>query len=1174
MDCPRCERENRTGARFCLGCGAALPVACPACRRELPADAAFCDGCGTPLGGARAASRGTPGRAGLADSAPRTYTPRHLADRILGTRGALEGERKNVTVLFADLAGSTPIAERLGAEAMHEVMDRCFQIILAEVHRFEGTVNQFAGDGAMALFGAPLALEDAPQRAVASGLRIQRALAPLAEEIRQRHGIEFGMRIGIHSGPVVVGTIGDDLRMDYTAIGDTTNLANRIEALAAPGSVFVSETTADLIEGYFDLDDVGPKQVKGKRDPIRAYRVLGERAVAGRVEASLASGLTPLCGRSAELDELEAAFRSAAAGRGQAVFVVGEAGLGKSRLVYEFRERLARRSHRWVEGRCASYARNAAFHCIADAFRRRAGIQERDDDATALEKLSGAVSGETLDWTLPYLRNLLSLPSGDEKFEALDAIERRSETFRAVQESLLAISDDAPLVLVIEDLHWIDPASEELVGFLCEAVATAPVLLVLTHRPGYQHPFGDRSFHRRLALQTLSADETESMTRTLLGAASVPQDLHALITEKAEGNPFFVEEVTKSLRETDAVRVHEGRIEMAPGVAEGSVPDRIQDVLAARLDRLDDGPKQALQTAAVIGREFALRLLERIVSQGQALGDVVEELRAVELIYQKSAHPELAYMFKHALTHDVAYESLLEQRRRALHRVVGLAIEELYADRLAEHYEALAHHFTRGEEWEKALLYSQRAEEKAIAAYANASAAEHGRQALAIAERLERPAAERATMFERLGTTLFCLNDFPGSGKAHERAAELFGEGRESALNLARAGLSYVWGHLYDDFKAVAERGLAAARKHGSVPAEVMVRVASDLYEMTTHGPSVIDDAAAETSRLARQCDDPEALAWALSQEALFAEQIGRFSHAAQIAERTLEVARELRATSAVTYPSWVLGLALGCTGQYARALETLRAGLGRCQRIGARAMVARMLNTIGWLHAEIGCAGQARGYNQVATELGSRLVEEGLVAGAPELHANGGINLAGNLLSLGEPNQAEDVLEPLRETVERPDDPWQHWRYHLHMEDARARLALARGNPELARTHVATEIEQAGRHRSPKIEARARCLEGQVLLSMDLREDAEAALRQALQIAERLEYPPVQWRAHGLLAEIGRRRGDAGGAAREAALARRLVEELAAGITDDSLQRPFRDLGERLVSDPLAACR
>jgi class 3 adenylate cyclase/tetratricopeptide (TPR) repeat protein len=1169
VECRQCQRVNPPDSRFCNGCGAALELVCAGCGRTNPPDARFCNGCGGSLG-AVADTPSEPAPEPAVRSAPRSYTPRHLADRILRTRSALEGERKHVTVLFCDLADSTSIAERLGAEAMHAVLDRCFTEILQEVHRYEGTVNQFLGDGVMALFGAPLALEDAPRRAVSAALGIQRVLGPIAEAARREHGVEWRMRIGIHAGLVVVGRIGDDLRMDYTAIGDTTNLAARLQGLAAPGTVLISEAVEHQVAGFFELRDLGVLGVRGRSEAVHAFEVLAERRVRGRIEAR-EEELTALVGREAELAVLESAFADARAGRGRVVFLVGEAGMGKSRLLYELRRRLHDEPHLWLEGQCASFARDTPFHVVADALRHAFGIDDRDSDDAALAKLDRGERerGGDLDWTLPYVRQLLSLPSGDEAVDRLDAATRRSETFRALGARFVRASERAPLVLVMEDVHWIDKASEEFLEFLTASVPTLRALFVLTHRPGYRHPFGDRSYHLRVTLQALSESEMDRMAGALLHAGGLPESLRRSIARKAEGNPFFVEEVTRSLLEEGVLRRVGERVELARDPSQVSIPDSIQDVLMARLDRLPDEPKRALQVASVIGREFALRLLERIHEAGARIRPMMEELRALELIYEKAMHPELAFMFKHALTHDVAYASVLEQRRRALHRIVGTAIEELYADRLAEHYEALAHHFTEGEAWEAALRYHARASAKAEVAYANQSAAHHCRQALAIAERLGEgaPALLQRELLERLGRVCFATSEFRAAGEAFERAAALAGEDADAgALDLARAGHAYVWGHDYDDVDRVSELGLSVAREHGSRDGAAYTLLVVSFHDMI-RGRLEQSHARLEEA-LAREPGHPEVCAFATYFQGAEDELTGAYESAARHHARGEELARKHDLPIFLIQAVWFRGKALVSLGRYAEGLACFREALDVAERIGDRAMRARLLNTLGWLHSEVGDPAQAAAFNERSLEAGRELPELGLVVAAPEVLGNAAANLASDRIALGDLDGAEEALALVRSELTRPGDPWMRWRYGLHVQHAEARLALEREAPD--RTLAAAEAEREGALRmgARKIEARAGELAARALLALERHEEADASCRAAFAVAESIGYPPVCWRALALRGTLLRHAGRRSEARASVARARALVDALADDTAEASLARALRGLGERLAGE------
>jgi class 3 adenylate cyclase/tetratricopeptide (TPR) repeat protein len=1143
--CARCDADNRAEARFCRACGAALARTCPGCGAESSPDALFCDRCGTRLVAADARD-------------PAVYTPPDLAARILSGRGALEGERRHVTVLFADVAGFTSIAERTDPEEVRALLERCFERILEQVHRYEGTVNQFAGDGIMALFGAPVALEDAPRRAVMAALGIQRALAVLREELLATSGVDFRLRIGINSGLVVVGRIGNDLRMEYTAIGDTINLGARLQALAEPGTVLVSEATERLVAGFFELRDRGRLAVRGKAEPVHAFEVVAERPdVAGRIDARAQLGLTHFVGRERELALLVEAFESARGGQGQVVFLVGEAGLGKSRLLYELRRRLAGEAHHWIEGRCASYGTTTALLPVIDALRRFAGIDDRDDEAAALSKVERTVAGleGDLAWTLPFVRQLLSLPAGDERIVALDPATRRSETFRALQALTLQAARQHPLVVVIEDLHWIDPASEEYLTFLADLVPATRAVLVCSHRPGYRHPFGDRSYHVRVTLRPLPAADTAVMTGDILGSAELPPALRDLIAQKAEGNPFFVEELTRSLLEEGALRHDDGRVVLARDLAGIAVPDSIHGVLMARLDRLADESKRAIQVASVIGREFAVRLLERIGDLGDRVQGLVEELRGLELIYEKAAHPELAYMFKHALTHDVAYESILVQRRKALHRAIGRTIEELYADRLAEHYETLALHFARGEDWERALDYHTRAAEKACEAYANHAVIEHCGHALTIADRLGAAVDDgrRRRLEELLAASSFLVSEFRRSGEAYARAAEHSADPETRALTLSRAATSYFWASAYAEARAANEECLAIARRIASPAAEAAGLAGRAFFAVVTRG--ALEEGETELARalgLATHVGNEELVGVIQNIAAEVAEWRGEYRRAIACCEKSLAIGRRLRLPHLMIWPLWFRGKAACCLGDYGRALGDLNETVALCERIGDRAWKTRLLNTLGWCYAEIGAHDRALRHNEEAARIAREL-------GDPEIISNAEINLAGNHLVLGDRERTLAYLEPIRDTLARAGDPWMRWRYGLHVHDALGRVALTESAPERALALADEELAGARRHQARKIEARALELRGAALVALDERAAAEAALAEATAIAGAIGYLPVAWRAFALRALVARRDGRRDAAGAHTAEARTLVERAASSLPADDLARGLR---------------
>jgi predicted ATPase/class 3 adenylate cyclase len=1180
--CPSCGQENREGARFCGACAASLApeLACASCGALNPAGQKFCDACGHPFGAAAplvpvgpdpTASQAAPS----ARLAPASYTPKHLAERILDSRAAIEGERKIVTVVFADIVDSVPLGERTDPEEMHALMDRCFQVILPEVHRFEGTINQFQGDGFMALFGAPIALEDAPRRACLAALAIQQAVEPIRQEVMQRHGVDLRWRIGIHSGPVVVGRIGDDLRMDYTAVGDTTNLAARLEKAAPPGGILISEATRRLVSGLFVTEDMGSQQFKGKTEPTHMHRVIAERELS-RMEADAQAGLTPLCGREHELATLRTAFDNTREGRGQVVFLVGEAGIGKSRLLHEFRLRLEGEPHHFFLGLCISYGR-ARFQPIVDGLRRLAGIDDQADEATAIRLVEQMTQkmGRDLGWTLPFLRDLLSLPVGDSPTEKMDGITRRSETVKALNALFLAAAADRPVVVAIEDLHWIDAASEAFLAGLVDSVPASRIMVVLSYRPGYNQSFGDRSYFTRVAMQALSKDEMGAMAGAMLDGANLPDELWHLIAGKAEGNPLFIEEVTKSLIEDGSLRVEAGQVALARKLDDIAIPDRIHDVLMARIDRLEDAPKRAIQIASVIGREFAMRLLQRLIEAGDAADSVVRELRALELIYEKSGHPELAFMFKHALTHDVAYQSVLVRRRKTLHGIVGRAIVELYRDRLAEHYEKLAHHFELAEEWNEALEYHLLSARKATRTYANQAAAEHCRRALEIAGEMDAPPPAH-TLYElesQLGACCFALSEFRPSGEALRRAAEHAPNPPEQAKCLARAAYSSMWAHDYATSEELALESHALAREHDATGAESMATACDDHYG-AIRGDNFDMTLIARAVQLAEQANDPEALVVALTMEVGRYERSGNFMAAIASAERAIALANRAHMGHMSAFATWFLAISKACTGQYGDALTSLGEALQTCERIGDQAVRPRLLNTLGWCYAEVDCHERAVEYNLLSTALAKEMVEQEWVAAAPELYANGSINLAGNRLELGDVDGARRALEPIEDQMTTDDDPWMKWRYTLHLQDVQARIALAQGDLDRALRLTGREIEGARNSQSKKLLARAFELRGRTLVLTGQLDEAEAALAEAGKLAEDIQYPPVRWRTLAVQGELARRRGDRTEAERCSIQTRTLTGKLAEVLPVPELKRSLSSLGERLATDPLSAHR
>ncbi len=714
MQCPACRHENPPQAKFCLECGTRMALACLKCRAELPQSAKFCLECGERVAGASIADPHAPAPSHFAS--PDSYTPKHLAERILTSKTALEGERKQVTVLFADLKGSMELLADRDPEEARKILDPVLELMMDAVHRFEGMVNQVMGDGIMALFGAPIAHEDHAVRACYAALRMQESAKRYADGVWRTHGVRVQIRVGLNSGGVVVRAIGSDLHMDYTAVGQTTHLAARMEQLAEPGTVFLTPATLHLAEGFVEVKSLGPTPVKGLADPIETYALTGATAARSRLHAAAARGLTKFVGRAAEMQQLHEALDRAKSGRGQIVAVVGEPGVGKSRLYREFT-----RSHRTddclvVEAASVSYSKATAYYPVIELLKAYFAIEPRDDTRKIRERVTGKLLSldRALEPSLPALLALLDVPTGDEQWDRLEPPQRRRRTLDGVRGLLLRESQIQPLVVVFEDLHWIDSETQALLDTLIETLPTARVLLLVNYRPEYSHGWGSKTYYRQLRVDPLPPATAQELLDAMLGSDASTIQLKRLLIERTDGNPFFVEESVRTRVESGVLRGERGAYTLAGAVESIEIPSTAQAILAARIDRLYPEDKRLLQAAAVIGKDFPLRLLPEIADVSEeSLARGLARLQSAEFVYETRLFPDAEYTFKHALTQDVAYAGMLRERQRELHARIVAAIETLYHDRLPEHVERLAHHAVRGDVREKAVRYLRQAAAKA-----------------------------------------------------------------------------------------------------------------------------------------------------------------------------------------------------------------------------------------------------------------------------------------------------------------------------------------------------------------------------------------------------------------------------------------------------------------------------
>jgi class 3 adenylate cyclase/tetratricopeptide (TPR) repeat protein len=731
MKCPKCQFDNREEAEFCSECGYKFEHICPKCKTTIRTGSKFCDKCGHELKKPKEAS-------GIDFSQPQSYTPKFLADKILNNRSSIEGERKLVTVLFADVANYTSMAEKFDPEEIHQIMDGCFKILMDEIHSHEGTINQFTGDGVMALFGAPVAHEDHAQRACHAALSIQKAIGEYGEKLKEDREVDFNMRIGLNSGPVIVGSIGDDLRMDYTAVGDTTNLAARMEGMAQPGTILGTGNTHKLARDFFEFKSLGKVEVKGKEESQEAFELLKAGEVETRIEAAAAKGLTKFAGRKNSMAALLEAYDIAKSGSGQVVGVVGEAGVGKSRLLIELRTELANEEYIYLEGRCLHYGGSMAYLPIHDILKSYFEIKEEDQESVVKKKMAEKIShfSERLKSTLPPFQDILSVEVEDDTYLQLEPAAKKIRTFEAMRDLLVCESENKPLVLVVEDLHWIDNISQEFLNYLIDWLAATRILLILLYRPEYTHQWGSKSYYSKIGVSQLTTKSSAQLVQNILEDAEVVPELKELILTRAGGNPLFVEELTHSLLENGSIQRKDHQYVLTREASGIVVPDTIQGIIAARMDRIEDSLKRIMQVASVIGREFAYRILQTITGMREELKSSLINLQGLELIYEKSLFPELEYIFKHALTQEVAYNSLLVKRRKEIHDKIGGAIEELYTDRLEEYYELLAYHYTLSDNKQKAVEYLDLANQKAAKLNAMVEAKTYFEQAMKLLDTL------------------------------------------------------------------------------------------------------------------------------------------------------------------------------------------------------------------------------------------------------------------------------------------------------------------------------------------------------------------------------------------------------------------------------------------------------
>jgi class 3 adenylate cyclase/tetratricopeptide (TPR) repeat protein len=1037
MKCSRCQHENPSALKFCGECGARLAVVCASCGAANAPEQKFCGECGSKL------SAGT-ARAKLAS--PDSYTPQHLAEKILTSKSALEGERKQVTVLFADLKGSMELLADRDPEEARKILDPVLECMMEAVHHYEGTVNQVMGDGIMALFGAPLAHEDHAVRACYAALRMHERVRQYAEGVWRSEGLPVQIRVGVNSGEVVVRSIGGDLHMDYTAVGQTTHLAARMEQRATPGTTLVSAETLRLAEGYVQVKALGPVPVKGLPGPVEVFELTGAGQARTRLQAAALRGLTRFVGRDAEVEHLRRVLTQADAGRGQVVAIVGEAGVGKSRLTYEFTH-----SHRvqdWLilEASSVSYGKATSYLPVIDLLKGYFKIGDRDDLREMREKVTGKLFtlDESLRAMLPALLALLDVPVEDSAWTSLDPPQRRQRTLDAVKRLLLRESQVQPLLVVFEDLHWIDGESQALLDSIVETLGSARLLVLVNYRPEYEHRWGSKTAYSQLRLDSLPAESAQELLGALLGPDPGLAPLTQMLVKR--GNPFFLEETVRTLVETGALAGERGAYRLGRPVESLQVPARVQTILAARIDRLPTEEKQLLQAGSVIGKDVPYALLAAIAEQpDDILRRGLAHLQEAEFVYETQLFPDLEYTFKHALTHEVAYQSLLHNKRRSIHARIMSAIETLYAGRLDEHVERLAHHALRAEAWPSAIDYLRQVGLKAAARSANQEAVAWFEQALGALAHLpeERGTIEHGIDIRiDLRNALLPLGELPRileRLKEADQLAQGLGDQRRSSRIASRLAHTLLMNGDPQSAVESAHYALEMARALADPTLAVSARVylGYGYYGLGDYRRGI--DWLRQNLEALGEYPDGERFGIAVAPSilsryclVLCLSELGEFSEARVIVEEVLRIADVLAQPYGLTQAYWAAGYLHLRKGEVERAVTAFE----RTQALSRDCNVVFMTPISA---AHLGTAYVLSGRLEDAVPLLERALQEAAAMGllaSPWLKAGW---LSEAYLLCGRRSEAlELALQTLNQAVENRKRGDQAWLLHLLAEIAR----------------------------------------------------------------------------------------------------------------------------------------
>ena len=859
--------------------------------------------------------------------------PQDLLNKVLAARGKIEGERRQVTVLLADMQGYTSLSERLGEERVFRLMEPLYKLMIKAVHRHEGMVQKLTGDGILALFGAPVALEDGPLRACRASLEIQSRMRDIGAEIEAEYGVRPELRIGINTGPVVVGTVGTDLRMEFEVVGDTVNLASRLEGLANPGEILVGEATHRPVANHVQSSFVGERTVKGKTAPQRVYRLDGLRSRAASFDASLSRGLTRLVGRERELETLEGLWGESKQGAVRMVNVVGDAGMGKSRVLYELRGRLEGERALFLQGHCTADGASTPFLSFIDVIRASFGLGEEDSQSETTEKLRRGVERVGLkgDLTVPLLQNLLGLAVDGDALDGLNSQNVGRRTQLVLQDLLRERCRLSPVVLAIEDLHWIDSASESLLMQVSGLDEPLPLLIICTFRPQYQPRWGDESNATTLQLEPLPRETTVQLLRHRLGVEDAPEELVDFVSEKAAGNPLFAEEMLQYLQDRGAFDIAGERAVLRGELSTGPMPGTLQNIIMARVDRLPERQRTLLQACAVIGRRFSAGLLRPVGRVNGTLPGHLKDLEAQQLIFRPSGEREDEYEFKHAVIQEAIYEGLLQRQREDLHERVAKTIEQAYEAQLGEWVEVLAHHYRLTPRAEKAVYYMARAADKCLRLYSLEEADLRFRQTVELIEAVPGCADDAFLAEVLLGWARLHLlrMDFMGLIALLEPyvdRVEATGDKRRLSLILSWLGLARSSAARLDTAARLLERAQALGKELGDeecIAFAYIGRVWVYYWAVPSDQPAdIIDQLGDRVLSFAERSGDLFLANLCLLALSVTKTRYDRFDEARAIALRLVELGRTAGDPSAVASGLAAMAWSDFSTEHYAEAIE------------------------------------------------------------------------------------------------------------------------------------------------------------------------------------------------------------------------------------------------------------